>query len=72
MTLDVNCRLMTLPFSIRPFVVHNSDMSYTIILNDRLTYEQHLICYAHEMAHILNNDFDKKTDINIVELQAHQ
>ena len=71
MIQDVNCKLVSLPATIKSYVVQNSDMSYTILLNNRLTHEQNMLCYAHEMSHIINHDFDKNADINEIERNAH-
>lgn len=60
-----------MPTTIKAYTVANSDNTYTIVLNSRMSREQHLISYYHEMKHIENNDYDKKCDINIIEFQAH-
>lgn len=71
MTQDVNCVMADLPHSIKAYTVLNNDRSYTIILNSRHSYEQHLASYHHEMHHIENGDYDKRCDADILELQAH-
>lgn len=60
-----------MPTTIKAYTVINSDNTYTIVLNSRLSREQHLLSYYHEMKHIENNDYDKKCDVNIIEFQAH-
>lgn len=72
MTQDVNCVMADLPHSIKAYTVLNNDMTYTIVLNSRHSYEQHLISYHHEMIHIENGDYERKCDVGILELQAHQ
>lgn len=62
----VNVRLLQLPVSIRGFVRENEDGTYTIVLNSRLSYEQNLKTYEHELSHITNNDF-RKHDVNEAE-----
>lgn len=71
MTPDVNCIFYNMPTSIRAYTILNSDASYTIVLNARLTREQHLLSYYHEMKHIENGDYDKKADVGLLELFAH-
>lgn len=69
---DINTIYTDMPETIKSFVVCNPDFSYTIVLNSRLSHEQNLISYAHEISHIKNNDFDKNcSDINTIELVAH-
>lgn len=62
----VNVRLLQLPVTIRGFVKENEDGTYTIVLNSRLSYEQNLKTYKHELSHIANNDFQKH-DVNEAE-----
>lgn len=72
MTPDVNCCLADMPTTIPAFVVSNADLSYTIVLNARLSHEQHLKSYAHEFYHIMNGDYEKKCSADLIELWAHQ
>lgn len=68
---DINVLYANMPPTIRSYVVSNADMSYTIVLNGRLTREQNLISYKHELEHISNGDYDKKCSIDIIEINAH-
>ena len=38
--MDIHSVLATLPYSIKAYVVANPDMSFTIVLNDALSFEQ--------------------------------
>lgn len=49
-------------------VINNSDGSYTIFLNSRLSYDENIDGFYHAMYHIEHNDFDR-SDINKVELE---
>lgn len=71
MTPDVNCIMADLPHALKAFTVSNSDGSFTIVLNSRHTYEQHLRSYHHEMKHIENGDYDKKYPVDLIEFWAH-
>ena len=71
MGIMINSVLHSLPTSIRSFVVCQ-DEDFTIVVNDRLSYENLLQAYAHELYHIQNGDFEKKTDVNAVERNAHR
>ena len=72
MTLDVNVFLADMPVSIPGFAKANPDSTYTIILNSRHTQERRLMAYQHEMKHIINGDYDKKCDADIIEFYAHK
>lgn len=65
----INVCLLQLPVSIKGFVRQNEDGTYTIVLNSRLSYEQNVKTYKHELSHILNSDFDTY-DINQAEWRA--
>lgn len=67
----INSVLHSLPTSIRSFVVCQGE-DFTIVLNDRLSYENLLQAYSHELCHIQNGDFERKADVNAVERNAHR
>jgi len=56
-----NVHFLQLPSRIKGYARQNPDGTYTIILNSRLSFEQNIKTYFHEMKHIKNNDFDKLT-----------
>ena len=60
-----------LPVTIKSFVVMNSDMSYTIVLNSLLSYEQNVISYLHELNHIRNGDYEKNCSVDTIEVRSH-
>lgn len=68
---DINILFADMPTTIRSYVVSNADMSYTIVLNSRLSHEQHVISYQHELKHIHNGDYDKKCNVDMIEVNAH-
>ena len=68
---DIFVKLIALPHSIRSYVVLNKDQSYTIVLNSKLSHEQNMISYWHEIEHIKNGDYDKKCSVDMIELFAH-
>lgn len=69
---EINTILQELPYTIKSYVVSNSDLSYTVVLNSRLSHEQNFISYQHELEHIHNGDYEKKCSIDLIELHAHQ
>jgi len=71
MTLDVNVLLANMPGTIPGYSIANPDLSFTIVLNSRLTYERQLQAYHHEMQHIENGDYDKKCSADLIECYAH-
>lgn len=51
-------------------VWHNSDDSYTIFIDAKLSEEKQKKVFLHEMKHIQENDFEKE-DVQEIELKAH-
>lgn len=68
---DIFVKLIELPYTIRSYVVMNKDNSYTIVLNSKLSHEQNLISYQHEIEHIRNGDYEKKCSVDWIEIIAH-
>lgn len=68
---NIYTRFENMPTTIGAFVVENGDMSYTIVLNSRMTRERNLISYKHELKHIGNKDFEKY-DVGEIETRAHE
>jgi len=68
---EINVLYVDMPTTVRSYVVNNIDMTYTIILNSRLSHEQNLISYAHELQHIKNGDYDKKCNVDVIEINTH-
>lgn len=68
----INVLYADMPTTVRSYVVNNIDMTYTIILNSRLSHEQNLISYAHEIRHIENGDYDKKCNVDVIEINTHK
>ncbi len=52
-------------------VVENEDGSYTILINAKLSQDGQLKAYQHALSHINNEDFEK-SDIQSIELHAHE
>ena len=69
MTPDVNCVMAELPSTMKAYTIPHRDGTYTILLNSRHTYEQHLISYHHEMKHITNGDYERNS-ADMIELHA--
>lgn len=67
---NVNVKLLDMDVMIREQVIRNSDGSYTIFLNSRLTWEAQLLAYRHALGHIINRDFEKESADHI-EFVAH-
>lgn len=61
-----------MPATIKAYTVKCPEGSYTIVLNSRLTREQHLISYYHEMKHIENGDYDRTDSVGVIEINAHK
>lgn len=66
--MDVRVRYLEMPLGIRGFTIRGDYDSYDIYLNPEYCYESQVETYEHEMAHIINGDFDKEgMDINEIE-----
>lgn len=68
--MNVNTRLVNMDVLIEEQVIKNTDDSYTVLLNARLTHERQLEAYYHAIRHIQNNDYEKE-DVNKIEFDAH-
>lgn len=67
---DINVIYVDMPPSIKAYTVNNPDCTYTIVLNSRLSMEQHMSSYRHELLHIMNGDYEKKCSVDIIEINA--
>lgn len=67
---EINIVLMDNSFGVKGSVNLNSDGSYTIIINSKLSYEEQKEVCKHELLHILNQDFGE-CDVNEIEEKAH-
>jgi Zn-dependent peptidase ImmA (M78 family) len=56
-----NVYFLELPSRVKGYVCKNEDDTHTIILNSRLSLEQNMKTFLHELSHIENNDFEKPT-----------
>ncbi len=63
---------LDMPTTIKSFVVSNNDMTFTVIINAKIGRDQQLKAYQHELSHIKNGDYDKKTTADLIELAAHR
>lgn len=71
--ITTNVIYADMPATIKAYTVNNQDDSFTIVLNSRLSREQHLRSYHHELTHIERGDYERQCkDVDIVEIFAHQ
>ena len=68
---DVTCVWQELPCKIKGFTVETDDGRYVITLNSRLSREQNLETYRHEIDHIKNNDFASSASASGLEFTRH-
>lgn len=66
----VNAWLINMDTKIKGFTSKNEDDSYSVFINSRLSYEQRMKAYAHELKHIENGDFDM-FDVQEIEFASH-
>lgn len=67
----IQVKLLDLPVSISSFVQIDDDV-YTVVLNARLSAEDRLRHYRHELDHIENCDFEKEETADEIEAYAHR
>lgn len=70
MNNDIFVRYLDMDVNVSEHIVQNSDGSYTIFLNSRLSRERLQEAYEHAVSHITNCDFEK-TDAQKIEYDAH-
>ncbi len=68
---EINVQLLDMDTKIPEHLVKNSDDSYTIFLNARLSYESRLKSYHHALKHIQEDDFCKE-DVQEIESKSHK
>lgn len=66
----VNAWLINMDTKIKGFTSKNEDDTYSVFINSRLSYEQRMKAYAHELKHIENGDFDM-FDVQKIEFASH-
>lgn len=69
--MNYRVKMCDLPVSIKAFTITNSDGSYTIFINCKMSYEQQHKSFQHELRHINNYDFERY-DVNEIEYHSHK
>ncbi|MFV0518403.1 MAG: hypothetical protein ACK5MV_13500 [Aminipila sp.] len=67
----IQVQLINMPVAVRGFTIYNSDDSYTIFINARLSNEMQVAAYDHEIEHINNRDFDNMYSVDFLEKLRH-
>ncbi len=71
-TLDYQVQLVSFPNKkVRESVTPNDDGSFTIFIENSLSYNEQRESFLHALKHILGNDFEK-LDIEEIENEAHR
>lgn len=68
----MNVNLFDMPERIKGYCREDENGDYTVILNSRLSYEENLITYMHELKHELNGDFESLNGIDEIEANSHK
>lgn len=64
---------LNMPTSVKSNVTHNEDGSYSIFINARLSQNQQVNAYMHEIEHILKDDFNRRHEtVDRLEYYAHR
>lgn len=67
----LNTVLCDLPTTIGGFVVHNQDDSCTVVLNSKLTWEDNMESYIHELKHLEEGDLESLLPADVIEKFSH-
>ena len=68
---NIQTVMSNLPSTIGGFTIVADDY-FKIVLNQNLSFERNMQTYNHELMHISNGDFDKKTSVGLIEIMAHE
>ena len=68
---EIYTKLLNLPTSIHGYTVRDRNGDYAIILNAKLSQEDRVEAYWHEMKHIKRGDFQKECHADLIEIYAH-
>ena len=68
---NIRTILADLPYSVKAYTIYKDDF-YTIVLNSKLSYEQNIESYNHELSHIGNKDFYNKINVGMIEIKSHK
>lgn len=67
---DIFVKLIDLPCSVRGFTKKHA-RGYTVVLNSRMTREQNIVTYKHELKHITEGHLDREINVQEVECELH-
>lgn len=70
----IGVHLMDLPCTVRGYTLRNSDGSFSVVINARMSAEMQLRTYMHEVSHIEGDDFcicDEEMDVDLIEYKRH-
>lgn len=70
--MDIQIAYADMPAQIKAFSTLNTDGSYTIILNSRLSYEELEEALLHERQHIEDDDHRKPLSANFIEVSIRK
>ena len=68
---DIFVYIIAMDPLVKEQVVANPDGTFSIFIYDYLSPERRIKAYNHAVSHIKNGDFDKNTDVDIIEHKAH-
>lgn len=69
---DINIYYVDMPYKVSATLIANSDTTYTIYINSRLSLERQYTALLHELKHINNNDLYNKLCVNDLENLTHK
>ena len=68
---DIYTKLIDMPTSIRGYTIHDKNGDFCIVINARISQEDMVETYIHEIKHIKRGDVYKKGSVDLIEIYAH-
>ena len=68
---DIYAVLVDLPTTIRGYTIRDKNGDFCIVINARISQENRVEAYEHEMKHIKQGDFQRSTPADLIEIYAH-
>ena len=65
-------RFVNLPTKVRAYTIRDEECDFNIYINARISNDQQLAAYDHEIKHIKNGDFNKEMPVGLIEIHAHR
>ena len=69
---EVFIKLADFPTNIHGYTVRDCEGDYNIFINSRITREEQILAYNHELKHIQGDDYNTKGSVDLIEIHVHK